>query len=185
MKLFVITISDVSDYVNANQKPEVYLTKKAAMAALRKLRKDVRDKMRDSLGDEFEEDDFDKNSTAFSMYRDGYHAQDHYDACIDEIDIDPETPEETEKRRILEKARKERLLKDIREFVGVGGNVPFEHGFRPDFNASEVTDTEVVLRKPVGREHRRRIPLVELDADALLTIVLDLFRYQNYCHLYA
>lgn len=80
---------------------------------------------------------------------------------------------------------KERLIRDIREFVGPNGYVAFEHGYRPTFNAAGVSDKQVDLRFAIGREHRRKIELEEMDEPMLIKIILELFRYYNYCHLYA
>ena len=80
---------------------------------------------------------------------------------------------------------KQRLITDIREFVCKDGHVPFEHGFRPSLNASEVDSEGIRLRSPIGREKRRRIEFEEMDEEMLRKVILDLFRYLNYCHLYA
>lgn len=82
-------------------------------------------------------------------------------------------------------SRKERLIKDIREFVGPGGYVPFEHGFRPSINAQAVDEDGIVLVRRLGRERRRRIEFSEIDETTLTNVILNLFRYSNYCHLYA
>ena len=81
-------------------------------------------------------------------------------------------------------SRKERLIKDIREFVGRGGYVPFEHGFRPSINAQAVDENGIVLACRLGRG-RRRIEFAEMDETTLTNVVINLFRYVNYCHLYA
>lgn len=80
---------------------------------------------------------------------------------------------------------KERLIQDIRDFVGKDGNVPMEHGFRPQLNASSFNYDGMVLRFPIGREHRRSIGYEEMDEAMLTKVILELFRYYNYCHLYA
>lgn len=80
---------------------------------------------------------------------------------------------------------KDRLVRDIQEFVGENGLIPFEHGYRPQFNMWAVTDSVVKLRFPIGRQHRKEVPLKELDEPQLTTIIIDLFRYLNWCHLKA
>ena len=80
---------------------------------------------------------------------------------------------------------KERLIQDIRDFVGKDGNVPMEHGFRPTLNASAFDYDGMALRFRIGKEHRTRIEYEEMDETMLTKVILDLFRYYNYCHLYA
>lgn len=80
---------------------------------------------------------------------------------------------------------KERLVRDIREFIGPDGYVAFEHGYRPTFNVAGVSDKQVDLRFAIGREHRKKIELEEMEEAMLLKIILELFRYYNYCQLYA
>ncbi len=82
-------------------------------------------------------------------------------------------------------SEKERLIQDIREFVGPGGCVSFEHGFNPTFNMCAIDETQVLLRNQIGREHRHNVPLDELDEQVLKNIIIDIFRYQNYCRLRA
>lgn len=83
------------------------------------------------------------------------------------------------------KTEKERLIQDIRDFVGKDGNVPMEHGYRPQLNASAFNYDGMVLSFPIGREHRRSIGYEEMDEAMLTKVILELFRYYNYCHLYA
>ena len=80
----------------------------------------------------------------------------------------------------------ERLIKDIKDFVGEGGYVPVtEHGNKPTMNMQAADTNGIVLRWPIGRERRRRIEYSEMDTDMLKNVILELFRYQNYCQLYA
>ena len=83
------------------------------------------------------------------------------------------------------KTEKERLIQDIRDFVGKDGNVPMEHGFKPTLNASSFDYGGMALRFPIGKERRKRIEYEEMDEAMLTKVILDLFRYFNYCHLYA
>lgn len=82
-------------------------------------------------------------------------------------------------------SEKARLIQDIRDFVGKDGNVPMEHGFQPAMNASAFDENGMVLRHHIGREHRSRIEYDEMDETMLTNVIIDLFRYLNYCHLYA
>lgn len=82
-------------------------------------------------------------------------------------------------------SEKQRLVTDIREFVGKGGYLPFEHGFRPSFNAYAIYDEKVYLRAPTGKRRMRTIPLEELDERQLTILIVDVFRYMNHCHLRA
>lgn len=79
----------------------------------------------------------------------------------------------------------DKLRQDIREYVGDGGYIPFEHGYRPTMNIQAVEPDRIHLRFPIGRNRRRTIPLSEMDGQMLMNVILELFRYQNYCHLYA
>lgn len=70
---------------------------------------------------------------------------------------------------------KDRLIQDIKDFVGKDGYIPMT---ATDYNGIE-------LRMSIGREKRRRIEYTEMDETMLMNVILELFRYQNYCHLYA
>ena len=78
---------------------------------------------------------------------------------------------------------KEELIKTIQEFIGEGGYVSFEHGFRPGFNAYGVAYDHVDLRIPIGG--KRKDYFADMDEQQLTAIIVDLMRYLNYCHLYA
>ena len=80
---------------------------------------------------------------------------------------------------------KERLIQDIKDFVGEGGNIPFEHGYKPSLNASEVTSEGIILRQPISPKKGRKMSFEEMDEKMLTNVILELFRYYNYCHLYA
>ncbi len=80
----------------------------------------------------------------------------------------------------------DRLRQDIRDFVGEGGYIPItEHGYQPSINAYAVDENGILLRHPIGREKRRRIEFTEMDEAMLKNVILELFRYMNWCHLYA
>ena len=79
-------------------------------------------------------------------------------------------------------ARKESIIRDIREYVGKGGYVPFEHGYKPS------VDMYAVDQKGIHRKAKKGctfVPFEEMDEDALKDIIIELFRYGTYCHLYA
>ena len=81
---------------------------------------------------------------------------------------------------------KDRLVQDIQEFVGEGGYLPLtEHGNRPTMNIAAADYNGIELRFPIGREKRRRIEYTEMDEKLLTNVILEIFRYQNWCHLYA
>ena len=80
---------------------------------------------------------------------------------------------------------KQRLIQDIRDFVGTGGYVPMEHGYRPSLNATAFDYDGMVLRLRIGRERRTRIEYSEMNEADLMKVILELFRYYNYCQLYA
>lgn len=82
-------------------------------------------------------------------------------------------------------SEKDRLIKDIKDFIGPNGCIAFEHGYRPTYNAQMITDTEVILRFRIGKNRRSKIPLEEMDEATLKNIIIELFRYQNFCHLLA
>ena len=80
----------------------------------------------------------------------------------------------------------DRLRQDIRDFVGKDGYIPVtEHGYQPTMNVYAVDEKGVLLRFPIGREKRRRIEFSEMDETMLKNVILELFRYMNWCHLYA
>lgn len=80
---------------------------------------------------------------------------------------------------------KEHLVRDIRDFIGEDGYIPMEHGYRPTLNAYAFDQEGMLLRFPIGKERRRRIQYSEMDEDMLTKVILELFRYFNWCHLYA
>ena len=93
-----------------------------------------------------------------------------------------QTPTET--RPIL--YGKERLIQDIRDFVGKGGYIPLtEHGNQPTMNIYAVDENGVIFRFPIGKERKRRADFPEMNETMLINVILELFRYQNWCHLYA
>ena len=79
---------------------------------------------------------------------------------------------------------KERLVRDIRDFIGEDGDIPMEHGYRPTLNAYAFDQEGMLLRFPIGKERHRRIQYSEMDEDMLTKVILELFRYFNWCHLY-
>ncbi len=81
---------------------------------------------------------------------------------------------------------KDRLIQDIRDFVGKDGYVPVtERGNQPTMNMTAADYDGIILRMSIGREKRRRIEYTEMDETMLMNVILELFRYYNYCHLYA
>lgn len=43
----------------------------------------------------------------------------------------------------------------------------------------------MILRHRIGKEHRKRIEYNEMDVEMLQKAIIELFRYANYCRLYA
>lgn len=79
----------------------------------------------------------------------------------------------------------QRLIKDIKDFVGKDGLIPFEHGYRPTLNCWAVDENGIRLRFWIGKEKRKEIPFEEMDEKMLTKVIIELFRYMNYCHLEA
>ena len=90
MKVFVITISDVNDNEDFHHAPIVCTTKEQAMKRLREIRDDAKFMLIDNGIDDWETEDdfFDEESESFSMYPDGEWGTSHYDAVIDEVEVE-------------------------------------------------------------------------------------------------
>lgn len=81
---------------------------------------------------------------------------------------------------------KDRLIQDIKDYIGKDGYIPVtEHGNQPTINMQAADYSGIELRMRIGREKRRRIEYTEMDEQMLINVILELFRYQNYCRLYA
>ena len=81
MKLYILTIDEVCDYVDQFYKPEVYLKKKEAVAAFKDYKKEI-------LDSEYVQEGYDnKDALHFECYRDGYYAQDHYSVTVHTIEV--------------------------------------------------------------------------------------------------
>lgn len=81
---------------------------------------------------------------------------------------------------------KEHLIGDLHDYIGPDGYIPVtEHGNRPTLNALAFDYDGMVLRYPIGREHRKRIEYSEMDINMLKDSIIELVRYANYCRLYA
>lgn len=87
-KVFVITISDVYDYEGYPHAPIVCRTKESAMKQLRDLHNEIKKGLKKSGNDDWIEDEFTEKSECFSMYPDGYWGTSHYDARIDEVEVE-------------------------------------------------------------------------------------------------
>ena len=71
------------------------------------------------------------------------------------------------------------MLKQIQDFIGVGGLVPFEHGFKNTIQYMGkkvwgVSDTHLYY-------NGGKVELIELDDDILTQIMNNLNSYLNYC----
>lgn len=83
MKVFVLTISDVYDYEGFPHNPRVFTDKKKALDALHNAYLDAKKE-----NGHWEEDDYTKGDTCFSMYPDGYWGTSHYDGRVDEVEVE-------------------------------------------------------------------------------------------------
>ena len=88
MKVYVITIDDVYDYEGFTHKPFVLTTMEGAMRKLREYREEVIADLKENENDDWEEDEFTEESTKFSFYPDGYWGTSHWDAKIDEVEVE-------------------------------------------------------------------------------------------------
>lgn len=88
MKVYVITISDVYDYEGFHTAPIVCTTKERAMQKLRDLRDSAKAELIGYGNDDWVEDDFNEESERFSMYPEGSWGTSHYDAVIDEVEVE-------------------------------------------------------------------------------------------------
>ena len=79
---------------------------------------------------------------------------------------------------------KEELIRTLQEYIGEDGYIPFEHGFKPGFNAYGVA-YDHVDQKVVPANGERELYFKDMDEAQLTNVIIDLVRYQNYCHLYA
>lgn len=87
-KLYILTIDEVCDYVDQSYKPEVYLTKKEAVAAFKDYKKEAQKDYKDILDSEYVQEGYDnKDALHFECYRDGYYAQDHYSVTVHTIEV--------------------------------------------------------------------------------------------------
>lgn len=88
MKLYIITIDEVNDYVNDNYTPIVRLTKKEALKDFNEFKKQARSDYKESLENEYQEEGYDnKHATHFECYREGYYAQDHFSITIHTVEV--------------------------------------------------------------------------------------------------
>lgn len=71
---------------------------------------------------------------------------------------------------------KAQLIQDIRDFLGEGGVLYFEHGYKPNFNAYGL-DCNGVWHKTDHKYKKYEDMLPEQVAN----IVFEVFRYYNYC----
>jgi hypothetical protein len=89
------------------------------------------------------------------------------------------------------------ILNDIKEFVGEGGNVSFEHGFhRPKFKfegyehrCTMVSDKVAFCTRYYGNgsydKRSCNIPLSRLNYSTLKKLKLSMEKYEDYCKKFA
>lgn len=76
---------------------------------------------------------------------------------------------------------KERLITDIREFLGEGGVLYFEHGYKPTFNAYGLDENGIYCHFSKNPYKKYE----DMEPEQVANLVFEIFRYYNYCHLYA
>ena len=88
VKIYILTVDEVNDYVNENYKPEVYLTKKEAAAAFKEYKKNAQKDYKESLEEEYVQEGYQNEfGMHFECYRDGYYAQDHFSVSVHVIEV--------------------------------------------------------------------------------------------------
>ena len=82
MKLYIITINEVCDFVNYDHAPVVCFTMKEAKKELSSIFKDAKK--------EFEDEDveIDRGKKSFSIYLKGSWSESHYEAVINEVEVE-------------------------------------------------------------------------------------------------
>ena len=83
MKVYVLTIDEVYDYEGFHHPPRIFTDKQKALDALHDTYIDVKKEF-----DDWEEDDYTEGDTCFSMYPDGEWGTSHYDARVDEVEVE-------------------------------------------------------------------------------------------------
>lgn len=81
MTLYIITVSDVYDFVEYHHEPIVKLTKKEALKKLSKLKKSAQECYEGQF------DHMDSSRDSFSFFPEGYWGTSHYDACISKVEV--------------------------------------------------------------------------------------------------
>lgn len=88
MKVFVLTIDEVYEYEGFSHKPMVFTNKDKALDALYELYEDTKKELAENGDDDWMEDDYKKGDSCFSLYPDGYWGTSHYDARVDEVEVE-------------------------------------------------------------------------------------------------
>ena len=88
MKVFVLTIDEVYDYEGFSHTPMVFTNKDKALDALHELYEDTKIELAENGDDDWMEDDYKKGDECFSLYPDGYWGTSHYDARVDEVEVE-------------------------------------------------------------------------------------------------
>ena len=88
-KLYILTIDEVCDYVDQSYKPEVYLTKKEAVAAFKDYKKEAQKDYKEILDSEYVQEGYTSRDGGmhFECYRDGYYAQDHFSVTLHVMEV--------------------------------------------------------------------------------------------------
>lgn len=88
MKVYVLIVDDVYEYERFKHNSRVFTDANKALAALDKEYEDANKMLKDYGNDDWVGDDYKKGSGSFSMYPDGYWGTSHYDAWIDEVEVE-------------------------------------------------------------------------------------------------
>ena len=88
MKVFVLTIDEIYEYEGFSHKPRVFTNNDKALDALYELYEDTKEELSKNGNDDWVEDDFKKGDSCFSLYPDGYWGTSHYDARVDEVEVE-------------------------------------------------------------------------------------------------
>lgn len=82
MKIYIITIDDVFEFEGFTHKPIVKTTEEEARKELERLYKSAKE----TYTDEFDNEE--RSDTSFSLFPDGYWGTSHYDARINEVEVE-------------------------------------------------------------------------------------------------
>ena len=111
MKLFIITINEVCDFVNYDHAPVVCFTLKDAKKELSGIFKEAKKEYKG------EEVTIEKGEKSFSVYADHSWSESHYEAVINEVEVELPTPKKKFRLDVIfgEEASREAAERDIKQ----------------------------------------------------------------------